>query len=495
MLKKKLTGNFALALFTAFLCSMLTGAAPAFAAGSEPPARVLDGGYVIPEGKLATASAQSDKKFIFNMTNLYVIPGYDVVYLDDYEFDLSMPAQAAKDGKDVYIALSDLAKIYGPDFKITQKPDTTTVAHAGLTASFKAGSTKVTATNGTFDMSNPVQETKGELCVPVLQFMEYAFGKYVSSQQTTCWDSSRSAQGKYEFDQYKNVPITIYAVSNSADGSISDTGNVYTSVVSAIKNKLRGAKDYGIIYKAFYDERVDKCITTQLYVPTTLYFDPDQELSCIVLFPGASGTANTYNSASKDIDLQETFQYYAEKEGYVLVTVESYISSGQYGDPTGPIGRFPVTNPEDPENPWGKSEGWLKDIELSGQVAIDTLDYVLEHYQTINPDKVYAVGVSMGSMGAFSMGINYNGRFAGLVGTAGLTEIDYWDVSKIGETPFLFVGGTEDTNGLDFMFYGIEKLSKLLPNFDYILTGGAVHGAEWKPCAQEIFQWLSEIGK
>ena len=154
-----------------------------------------------------------------------------------------------------------------------------------------------------------------------------------------------------------------------------------------------------------------------------------------------------------------------------------------------------MTNPEDPENPWSKSEGWLKDIELSGQVVIDTLDYVLDHYETIDPGKVYAVGVSMGSMGAFSMGINYNDRFAALVGTAGLTEIDYWDVSRIGDTPFLFVGGTEDTNGVDFMLYGIEKLSELLPNFDYILTGGAVHGAEWKPCAQEIFQWLAETGK
>jgi len=479
-------------LFTAAGCLPVCYAAPT---GEKAAARVLAGGYVVPEGEVVTVSAQSGKKFIYNMTNLYVIPGYSVAYLDDYEFDLSAPTEATEDGRDVYIALSDLAKIYGPDFKIAENTGTTTVSHAGLTASFKDGSAEVTADNGVFKMSNPVKKVDGSLRVPALQFMEYAFGKYVSSQETTCWDSSGSTQGKYEFDQYKNVPITIYAVSNSADGSISDTSNVYTSVVSAIKNKLRGAKKYGIVYKAFYDERVDKCITTQLYVPTTLYFEPDQELSCIVLFPGANGNANTYNSASKDIDLQETFQYYAEKNGYVLVTVESYINSGQYGDPTGPIGRFPVTNPEDPENPWGKSEGWLKDIELSGQVVIDTLDYVLDHYETIDPGKVYAVGVSMGSMGAFSMGINYNDRFAALVGTAGLTEIDYWDVSKIGDTPFLFVGGTEDTNGVDFMLYGIEKLSELLPNFDYILTGGAVHGAEWKPCAQEIFQWLGETGK
>ena len=499
MLKKKSAGPLALALSTtaAFLliaasCLPACAAAPA---GEKAPARVLAGGYVVPEGKVVTASAQSGKKFIYNMTNLYVIPGYGVAYLDDYEFDLSTPAEATEDGKDVYIALSDLAKIYGPDFKIAENAGTTTVSHAGLTASFKDGSAEVAADNGVFKMSNPVKKVDGSLRVPVLQFMEYAFGKYISSQATTCWDASGSAKGKYEFNKYKSVPITIYAVSNSADGSISDTGNVYTSVVSAIKNKLRGAKEYGIVYKAFYDERVDKCITTQLYVPTTLYFEPDQELSCIVLFPGANGNANTYNSASKDIDLQETFQYYAETEGYVLVTVESYINSGQYGDPTGPIGRFPVTNPEDPENPWGKSEGWLKDIELSGQVVIDTLDYVLDSYEAIDPDKVYAVGVSMGSMGAFSMGINYNERFAALVGTAGLTEIDYWDVSKIGNTPFLFVGGTEDTNGVDFMLYGIEKLSKLLPNFDYILTGGAVHGAEWKPCAQEIFQWLANAGK
>jgi len=497
MFKKQCAKKLALMCSAAFLFTAISSITPAFAAedskDSKPAARVLDNGYEIPEGKVVTVSAQSGKKFIYNMTNLYVIPGYDVVYMDDYEFDLSVTAKATEDGKDVYMALSDLAKIYGPDFKVTEKSGTYTIKHAGLTASIKADSAEVTADNGKFTMANPVQKSGSELCVPVLEFMECAFGKYISSQETTGWDTSASAKGKYEFNKYKNVPITIYAVSNSADGSISDTGNVYTSVVSAMKNKLRGAKEYGIVYKAFYDERVDKCITTQLYVPTTLYFNPKQELSCIVLFPGANGTPNSYNSANKDANLQQTFQYYAEKEGYVLVTVESYINSGQYGDPTGPIGRFPVTHPEDKENPWGKSEGWLKDIELSGEVVIDTLDYVLDNYKTINSKKVFAVGVSMGSMGAFSMGVNYNDRFAGLVGTAGLTEVDYWDVSKIGKTPFLFIGGTEDTNGVDFMFYGIEKLSKLLPNFEYILTGGAVHGAEWKPYAKEIFEWLAEI--
>lgn len=467
---------------------------PAKAGRPVAGTRVLEDGYVIPEGTLMTASANSGKKFIYNMENLYVVAGYDVVYLDEYEFQLSKTATAAPAAGDVYLSLEDVAKIYGPDFHLTEREGGVEIAHAGLTATVTAGSAQVVANNGTFTMDNPVQELDGVLCVPVLQFMERAFGKYLSSQETTCWDASASAAGKYEFDKYENVAITVHALSNSPGGSISDTGNVYTSVVSALKNKLRGAKEYGIVYKAFYDERVDKCITTQLYIPTSLYFDPDKEMKCIILFPGANGNANSYSSADRDINMSQTFQLYAEEYGYVLATVESYINSGQYGDPTGPIGRFPVTNPENPENPWNKDEGWLTDIKLSGEVVIDTLDYTLGLVPSIDPDQVYAVGVSMGSMGAFSMGINYNDRFAGLVGTAGLTEIDHWDVSKIGDTPFLFIGGTEDTNGVDFMLYGIERLQKELTNFTYILTGGAVHGAEWKPYAEDIFRWLEDIG-
>lgn len=499
---RNLLRGVALTMSMALLAAVLPGYGNAAAASQQSPSsspeaevRTLDSGYVIPEGTLMTASPQSGKAFIYNLENLYVVPGYDVVYLDEYEFELSTAAVATEDGGDVYLALSDLAKIYGPDFHFTQNGKEYTISHAGLTALIQVGSTTVRASTGSFELDNPVVEADGVVSVPALQFLEGAFGKYISSQETTCWDTSACAEGKYEFDKYVSVPITIYAISNYADGDISVSGNAYESVVSGIPTKLRGAKDYGIVYRAFYDERVDKCITTQLYVPTSLYFDSEQELSCIVLFPGANGKASTYNCAASTVDLAETFQYYAEENNYVLVTVESYVNSGQYGDPTGPIGRFPVTHPDDPENPWGKDDGWMADIVLSGEVVMDTLDYALDCYPSINSQKVYAVGVSMGSMGAFSMGINYSDRFAGLVGTAGLTEIDYWDVASIGDKPFLFIGGTEDSNGLDFMLYGIEKLQDMLPNFEYILTGGAVHAAEWKPHAQEIFDWLNAIGE
>lgn len=473
-----------------------TAQSPGSAENAASSSRTLEGGYVIPEGTLVTASAQSEKKFIFNMANLYVVPGYDVVYLDEYEFDLGHKAIATEDDKDVYLALEDLAKIYGPDFKMTEKDGGIEIAHAGLTATVKTGNSDVSATNGTFSMDYPVQEIDGVLCVPVLQFMERAFGKYISSQETTGWDTSDCAEGKYEFNKYKSVPMTIYAISNHADGSISDSGNVYTSVVTAMKNKLRGAKDYGIVYKAFYDEKVDKCITTELYVPTSLYFNPSQELSCVVVFPGAGGTAGNYNSTKDNtsVDVMHSLQFYAEEHNYVLITVESYINSGQYGDPTGPIGRFPVTHPEDPENPWGKSDGWMADIHLSGEVVIDTLDFVLDSYPSINENKVYAFGHSMGSMGVTSMGVNYTDRFSALVASGGFTEFDYWDITPIGNMPFLFMGGTEDSNGLDYMFYGIERYQQLFPNFEYKFVGGAVHNASWMPYAEAIFQWLDQVG-
>ena len=62
-------------LFTAAGCLPVCYAAPT---GEKAAARVLEGGYVVPEGEVVTVSAQSGKKFIYNMTNLYVIPGYSV---------------------------------------------------------------------------------------------------------------------------------------------------------------------------------------------------------------------------------------------------------------------------------------------------------------------------------------------------------------------------------------------------------------------------------
>lgn len=459
-------------------------------ASIAPGAKI--GSYTVPEGKLVTKSAVSGNEFIYNMKNLYVVPGYDKVWLDNYEFQLSVPATAGNG--DVYLALSDLAKVYGPDFKVTQDGNGYTVSHAGLQATATLNSAEVSGTNGTFKMNDPVKQIEGEVCVPALEFMGMGFGKYVSSQDTTTWDTSAEDPGTYQFDKYQNVPVTLYSIGNTNDLRLDDSDKtVWNDRVTLLKNQMRGAKDYGISYRAFYDERVDKCITTQLYVPTTLYTHPDESVSAMVLFPGAGGTADTYNTAKRDTNMDQTFQKYAEEQGYVLITVESYIKSGQYGDPTGPIGRFPVTNPDDPANPWGKSEGWLSDIQTSGEVVIDTLDYAEGVVPAINQDQVFAVGVSMGSMGAFSMGVNYPDRFAGLVGTAGITEIDHWDVASIGSKPFLFIGGTEDANGLDYLLYGVEKLDHELPNFDYIISGGAVHGNEWHPYAQDIFTWCDKI--
>lgn len=449
------------------------------------PGKVLSNGYVVPEGKLVTMSAKSEKKYIYNMTNLFLIPGYDVAYMDQFEFDLSLAAQEA-DG-DVYVALSDLAKIYGPDFSVNAGNDGIEIKHAGLSATIKDSSAEVKATNGTFTMKNPVKTVSGEVCVPAAEFLECAFGKCISSQAATGWNTEDQADGKYEFDKYKSTDFTIYMISNGK-ADINDKEAVPNATINVMKNKLRGAKNYGIVFKAFYDERVDKCITTELYVPTTAYFNPADKYKCIVLFPGANGSADSYNSTSTQ-NITQNFQPYAEEYGYVLVTVESWIMSGQYGDPTGPIGRFPVTNPENKDNPWNKSQGWLEDIVTSGDVVIDTLEYAAS-IAPIDMNRVAAVGVSMGSMGAFSMGVNYHDRFKALVGTAGITEIDYWDVSKVGDLPFLFIGGTEDVNGLDFLLYGIDKLSKLLPNFEYKLTGGASHGTEWRFYADDIFKWL-----
>ena len=90
-----------------------------------------------PAPKPLTCSPHSGWEFIFNLKNLYLVDGSSVALLDRYAYELLQPAERCAGGRDLYLALEDLRRIYAPDFDVLEGPEPgmRTIRHAGLEVS------------------------------------------------------------------------------------------------------------------------------------------------------------------------------------------------------------------------------------------------------------------------------------------------------------------------------------------------------------------------
>lgn len=454
-----------------------------------------------PAPKPLTCSPRSGWEFIFNLKNLYLVDGSSVALLDRYAYELLQPAERCAGGRDLYLALEDLRRIYAPDFDVLEGPEPgmRTIRHAGLEVSITENSRQMSGGCGDGTLPCPVLRRGGRLLVPAGSLMR-RLGKHVSFRDEFTWIDQQAAGVNDRPDpaRYRPGSTRIWAISTSPEGAIdvpeSDIhGPLHRHVIAPALQASRRAHPCGITRRAFYSAHVDKCLTCELYLPFSTVFEPDKPLRCILLLPGANGTANTFDSTRHGTDLTQAYQHYAEERGFALVTVESYVRGGQYGDVTAPLGRTAPTRPDDPENPFGRTPGELEDISRSGQSVLDTLDFAFEQCPQIDRSRVYAVGLSMGGMGVVSLGVRHPELFAGLVAIAGMPCLDCLDLSPIAEVPLLYLFGSEDLGGQDFMLYAVRTLKRHLKRFSYKVSGGAVHGFEWQPYTRQIFDWIDSV--
>lgn len=402
-----------------------------------------------------SATSPSGAAYISRVQNLNLAVGSRIAMLDKYAFELARPAEATPAGDDVLVAASDLEKIYAPGFAV------------------------------------PAEFVREDGLVPALATMR-SLGKHTSRYDTTNWEP---AGGIGNVDGYREVPFTMLAISESPEGSLE--GRDYRlhspfqkQVVKPFKLMVRGAKRYGTVRRAFYSETAGKCITCELYIPTCVHFEPERRIPCLLVFPGGNGEASSFDSTIHGNNLAQTLQHFAEERGIMLVTCESFVRGSQYGDITAPYGREPVPHPEDSANPFGYSPERLHDIAVSEAIALETLDFARALCPQADPARISCFGFSMGTLGVFSMALRHGERFRSYVAVGGAPTLPLVDLSPMRDARMLFIAGTEDVNGFDFLLAAIERLRAELPGFECRISGGAMHGHEWKPYARDIFDFI-----
>ena len=228
------------------------------------------------------------------------------------------------------------------------------------------------------------------------------------------------------------------------------------STASRIEKKTYDFKDAG------------KEMEYALFVPST--YDKEKKSPLMIALHGLGGNP-------QNIIRYRGFTDLAEKHGYILVAPMGYNPRGWYG--ARPLVR-------------GKDDDPKNLAELSEKDVLNVLDIVEKAY-SIDPDRVYLMGHSMGGGGTWHLGIKYPARWAGLAPIAPATARPASDVEKIKHVPVILVQGDEDILvPVAGARRWAEQMKKLEMTYEYIEVAGGDHGSVAAQNLPKIFEFFNK---
>ena len=126
----------------------------------------------------------------------------------------------------------------------------------------------------------------------------------------------------------------------------------------------------------------------------------------------------------------------------------------------------------------------------SGEAALELIDSII-HNSSIDVDRIYLIGVSMGGFGTWEFTARRPELFAAAVPMAGFS--DPAQIDKIKDIPFwIFHGNADKSNPVE----GSRKMSKLLEQagsqVKYSEYDGAGHGESFRKAFDEpqLIPWI-----
>jgi poly(3-hydroxybutyrate) depolymerase len=194
-----------------------------------------------------------------------------------------------------------------------------------------------------------------------------------------------------------------------------------------------------------------KAMEYALFVPST--YDKSKKTPLVVALHGLG-------SSPQGIIRYPGLTDQAEKYGYIVVAPMGFNSRGWYGAKA--LGR---PRQGDPENL----------AELSEKDVTNVLDLVRKEF-TVDPDRVYLLGHSMGGGGTWHLAIKYPDVWAALAPIAPATVRPAADVEKIKHLPVILVQGDNDQLvKVDRVRPWAEQMKKLGMTHEYIEVAGGDH--------------------
>ena len=226
---------------------------------------------------------------------------------------------------------------------------------------------------------------------------------------------------------------------------------LFLPALAAQDAKQAGSSTQARIQKRTYDfKEAGKEMEYALFVPST--YDKEKKSPLMVALHGLG-------SNPQQILRYRGLTDQAEKHGYIVVAPMGYNSRGWYGS------RGPKSAKTDPEN-----LGELSELDVMNVLALVRKEF------TIDPDRIYLMGHSMGGGGAWHLGLKYPDLWAGLAPIAPAIFRKAEDVEKIKHVPVILIQGDQDkTVPPAGARRWAEQMKKLGMTHEYIEVAGGGH--------------------
>ncbi|MBY0514139.1 MAG: prolyl oligopeptidase family serine peptidase [Gemmataceae bacterium] len=204
-----------------------------------------------------------------------------------------------------------------------------------------------------------------------------------------------------------------------------------------------------------------------LFVPAK--YDKEKKTPLIIALHGLGGTP-------QGIIRYRGFTDLAEKHGYIVAAPMGYSTGGWYG-------ATPLTKrADDPPNL----------AELSEKDVMNVLGVVRKEY-TVDPDRVYLMGHSMGGGGTVHLAIKYPDVWAALCPIAPALLRPAADVAKIKHLPVILIQGDNDRLcPVSTARRWVDEMRKNEMTVEYVEVAGGDHGSVAAPNLPKMFEFFDK---
>lgn len=376
-------------------------------------------------------------QYYFNVHSLYFIKDFQTILVNDFAYRL-MTKPIEEDGH-VLIPVKDFMTIYAKAYDMEIQGGTFLVASGIRTA--RIG---IRSVDG-FDMV-----AADRILAEVFDYRRY-------DKQTV-----------------ENNCVTLL----TCDGQIEAIPKLKLKYIDAL---VRG-KRAGDLYETFWFEEGQRLVPYRIYLPTS--YDGVRKLPVVFVLHGGNGSPNSsFQRCGNQL------QYYAEQDGMIVVGVDGFIKDATYGYIFPPNPGAPCIDYGCPENPAHHSKERLRGHRLGELCLEQTIRQVLGRYAA-DPECMFLMGNSMGGEGTFWFASTHPKMFKAICPAGAMVNTRLMNLETLKGLPILFVGGTEDMHGFDYLRDGVDVMKTFGLNIRSLYIGGGDHPTAWTVGLKETFDFF-----
>lgn len=225
----------------------------------------------------------------------------------------------------------------------------------------------------------------------------------------------------------------------------------------------------------------------RLYVPAS--YDPARPTPLVVALHGFGGDPDYFFNSVEDLpDL-------LERHGFIFVAPMGYAVDGWYGAPLEVPGNAPRSGGGPTPTPDRTPDEETRYRALSEQDVVNVMNLVRQEY-TIDPNRTYLMGHSMGGYGTWWLGQKYAENWAAIAPLSGvLPDLDYQLPRLKDVAVHVSIGGEENPAWVQASRQQVETMKTMGIETGYFEPAGESHGSMIAPTVPRALEFLARYRK